>query len=33
MQMYQAYNLSANKLSSGRYKMLEKEDGLVLSDE
>jgi len=33
MQMYQVYNLSANKLSSSRYKMLEKEDSLVLSDE
>lgn len=31
--MYQVYNLSANKLSSARYKMLEKEDSLVLSDE
>lgn len=31
--MYQVYILSANKLSSARYRMLEKEDSLVLSDE
>jgi hypothetical protein len=33
MQVYQVYNLSANKLSSARYKLLELEDSLVLSDE